>query len=738
MTTLSTTVQEHIALPASARGFGGPDSGGGPSASDVLVMLRRRAVLIVVLFLFFAALAGGGFALWWFQFPGYRAEALIECVSNIPDAALSLDQKRLEKDEHERFVMTQAMLLESPSILGEALKVTSVRETQWFRSARPNEQLLELTDDLMAAPVRGTNFLRVAMECREPTDAAIIVNEVVDQWFRTVKKRSAEEFADEALESTRQERDGIEREVESDRDRLKALAARLPPGATQDPGGNITNQEVKQYGEQVATKKLELAELEQYRAAYNDPERVAATAEDVAVVEQDPQVAELNRAVYLLQQQRAADANVYGPEHAVIKQLDAQLEAAEMKLAERRIEKLRRRQADIREAANAAYENGRHALFLAEENLAKAEAALQDQDRLLFDYNDMQVQLDRKVRLAQALADRIRSLTRVKTGRTAINVNIAQPAVDPLERSSPSLLLIPVGVFLALTLSIGLALGLEFLDKSVRTTQDVVRHLDIALLGLVPHTDDEEVAIAQVEAAVRDAPKSMVAEAFRQIRTNLQFTAPSERQRTVLVTSPRPDDGKTTVACNLAMAVAQGGRRVLLIDANFRRPAVPRVFPDVRGPGLSNLLVGDGNLSACIHQTTIPRLDVLGGGPTPPNPVELLAGEACHKLLQEAAAQYDQVIIDTPPVLLASDAMVLATVVDGVVLVVRANRSSRGVARRACTLLADGGAHVFGAVLNAAQVTRGGYFREQLRTYYEYQADADAGGAILPTGPKKA
>lgn len=735
MTTLSTTVQERIALPASARGAGGPE-GGPMSAYDVLAMLRRRTVLIVVLFLVFAAIAGGGFTLWWVQFPGYRAEALIECVSNIPDAELTLEQKRLEKDEHERFVMTQALLLESPGILGEALRVTAVRETDWFKRARPNEQLLDLTDDLVAAPVRGTNFLRVAMECREPTDAAIIVNEVVNQWLRTVRKRSAEDFADEALAAAQKEKDDLAREMEVNREALKALAARLPPGATQDPGGNITNQEVKQYGEQVATKQLELAELEQYRAAYNDPERVAATAEDIAVVEQDPEVAELNRAVYLLEQQRAADLTVYGPGHVVLRQLDAQLAAAQEKLAQRRIEKLRQRQADIREAANAAYENGRHTLFLSEEKLAKAEAALQDQDRLLFDYGDLRMQLERKERHGQQLTEYIQNLNRVKNRRTAINVNVAQAAVDPLERNSPSLLLIPAGILIALTLAVGLGLGVEFLDKSVRTSQDVVRHLDIALLGLVPHTDDEEVTIAQVEAAVRDAPTSMVAEAFRQIRTNLQFTAPAERQRTVLVTSPRPDDGKTTVACNLAMTLAQGRRRVLLIDANFRRPAISRVFADVRGPGLSNLLVGDGKLSACVHTTTIPRLDVLGCGPTPPNPVELLAGEACSRLLQEATSLYDQVIIDTPPVLLASDAMVLATIVDGVVLVVRANRSSRGVARRACTLLADVGAHVFGAVLNAAQVTRGGYFREQLRSFYDYQSETGEGGAIQPAGTK--
>jgi capsular exopolysaccharide synthesis family protein len=255
------------------------------------------------------------------------------------------------------------------------------------------------------------------------------------------------------------------------------------------------------------------------------------------------------------------------------------------------------------------------------------------------------------------------------------------------------------------------------------------------MLGLIPHTDDEEVAIERIETAVRDVPRSMVAEAFRRTRTNLQFSAPAESQRSIVVTSPRPDDGKTTVACNLAMAVAQGGRRVLLVDANFRRPRLTHIFENSPDKGLSNLLIGDGTLSSSAVQTNVPMLDLLGSGPTPPNPVELLNSEPARALLVEAIGKYDQVIIDTAPVLLASDALVLGPAVDGVILVVRAKLNSRGIARRACGLLTDVGAHLFGAVLNAAQVTRGGYFREQLRAYYDYQADVEVTAPTKPVTP---
>lgn len=727
MTTLPTTYQDRITMVGGSRAMGSDSGPGGLTASDVLGMLRRRVVLIFLLFVLFSALVIGGFLLWWFRFPGYRSESLIECISNIPETEITVEQQRLREDEHERFVQTQALLLKSPTILAETLKVTAVRETDWYKDvvARGDEPLLELDEDLGAAPVRGTNFLRVAIECRKPADSAVIVNQVVTRWYEEVKKRSADEFAGDPLAAFRRDADTLDAEIRSKRERLRALAVRMPAGAREDPGNNITAHTVRQYAEQVAQLTLELSQLDQYRSLFNSPGGIAITAEDRAIVEADPQVAQLAQLQFLLQQQRAADERTYGAGHIELKRIDAQIAAAEANLAALRLERLNQRQADMKEAANTAYENTRHSLFIAQENLAKAEAELQDQDRLLFEYSDLEAQLEKDLEYNLKVQDRIKGLDRVRTQRTAIRVNIAQPAIPPLERSTPNVLLVPFGIIVAMALAGGIGLATELLDKSVRTTQDITRHLDVAMLGAIPDVDDEEAKIARVETAVRDVPRSMVAEGFRRIRTNLQFAAPADRQRTVVVTSPVPEDGKTTVACNLAMAQAQSGRRVLLIDANLRKPELQRVFEGVPPHGLSNILVGEGNLSGSITKTKIPNLDVLGSGPLPPNPVDLLSGNRWRDLLKDAQSLYDQIIIDTPPVLLASDSGVLATTVDGVILVVRANRNSRGVAKRACTLLGNVNAHLFGAVLNAARVTRGGYFREQFRAFYDYQPEDD-------------
>ena len=169
--------------------------------------------------------------------------------------------------------------------------------------------------------------------------------------------------------------------------------------------------------------------------------------------------------------------------------------------------------------------------------------------------------------------------------------------------------------------------------------------------------------------------------------------------------------------------MAQGGRRVLLVDANFRKPAIHRFYPPKSSGGLSNLLVGDGKLEDFVNATDQGNLFVLASGPLPPNPAELMGSEQMSSFLAEAASKYDQIILDAAPVLLASDTSALATKTDGAIMVFRAKHNSRGIGGRACGLLSRVNAHIFGGVLNAAQVRRGGYFREQLRTFYDYRLD---------------
>jgi capsular exopolysaccharide synthesis family protein len=279
------------------------------------------------------------------------------------------------------------------------------------------------------------------------------------------------------------------------------------------------------------------------------------------------------------------------------------------------------------------------------------------------------------------------------------------------------------GLVLALGGAVGLAFLRELTDKAVRTPIDVARHGRLSVLGSIPQLTDEQADVDEIELATRSAPQSLVAEAFRQVRANLVFSGPAESQRVLLITSPGPSNGKTAVAINLAVTLAQGNQRVLLVDSNFRRPAIREAFADTRSDGLSNVLIGQARLEDLITPTNVPNLSVLTSGPMPPTPADLLGPTHMRPLLEQLRTRFDRVIFDGPPVLLISDGLVLATQVDGVIVVAQAVGNSKGALRRTREQLDKVNAHVVGAILNGVQARAGGYYRHMYREFYDYSSD---------------
>jgi succinoglycan biosynthesis transport protein ExoP len=650
---------------------------------------------------------------------------LIECVSPKPQQPMTLGAEYVQKDEHERFLRSQSLYVVQPDLLQEVLRTPEVQQTHWYQSVDKDERLLELQETLSSSPVRDSNYIQVSISTRSRSDPHVIIRKVVETYLQRVKDRAVGQYRDQQAEYEKEQdeiRDRIQRQIEQIRD----FAETLPPGSIPDERGNQVSpvqQELMTHQQQVIELELQTLELEGIQQIYESPEGPGVTPEDRQMVELNPQVQMLQNQVYAIEQEIRAKMAKFGENHREVKNLAVRLQESERQLDRTRDQKLRESIELKREQVRTAYMNSQHALTLARERLIETQAKQADIDRKLSEYQRLRDELEFLKGVQERLSDYVRDVKRVVAERAAVKIDVLQWPTEPLERAQPKWYFAVIGVMLALGLALGVAVLLELLDTSVRTPRDVVRHLNIPILGTIPDADDEEVEIERIETAVREVPHSMVAEAFRAVRTALQFSAPVERMRTTVVTSPRPEDGKTTVACNLAASLAIGGRRVLLIDANFRRPRLHQLFANVPTEGLSNILVGAGRLENLATKTDLGNLDVLGSGPTPPNPAERLGGPLMRELLEEAASTYDQIIIDAPPVLLASDTPVLATKVDGAILVLRARENSRGVGQRAISMLNHVNAHLFGAVLNAAQVRRGGYFREQLRTFYEYQSE---------------
>lgn len=217
-------------------------------------------------------------------------------------------------------------------------------------------------------------------------------------------------------------------------------------------------------------------------------------------------------------------------------------------------------------------------------------------------------------------------------------------------------------------------------------------------------------------------PTAAASEAFRVLRTNLQFMGLDKPLKSLLVTSATPGEGKTTTIVNLAVAFAQTGARVCLVDADLRRPMVAKTLGVTNWSGLTTLLVNKDRTESYLQDTAIPGLTVLTSGPIPPNPAEILGSNRMSKLLEDLEAQFDMVLVDTPPVLAVTDAAVLAPKVNGVVLVVRAGQVARQQALRAKEALEAVKANVLGAVLGAVQPEgREGYY------YYYYYGSDESG-----------
>lgn len=225
-------------------------------------------------------------------------------------------------------------------------------------------------------------------------------------------------------------------------------------------------------------------------------------------------------------------------------------------------------------------------------------------------------------------------------------------------------------------------------------------------------------------------PKSPAAENYRTLRTNLQFAALSKGPQALLVTSASPGEGKTTTVGNLGVILAQAGQRVCLIDADLRRPGLHRLFGVSNATGLTTALVQEKALEEVAQPTRVAGLDLVTSGPVPPNPAELLASKQMQRFLELAAATHDVVILDSPPVLAVSDASVLASRVDGVVLVIRARATPQDAVRRAAAQIEGVQGKVLGVLLNAVDLKRDGY-------YYRYYTDSSVYGAEPPTKPRR-
>ncbi len=482
------------------------------------------------------------------------------------------------------------------------------------------------------------------------------------------------------------------------------------------------------------------ARAAQIRTALGRTSETITSSESIA---RNPQIEALLGKIAAFQVDRAGLLKDFAPTSRKVRALDDQIALTQNQQKELVAEILAGKQISINPVHQSLFTQlvdaeGQALAAVARTDGLNRAIARQQADLLRLPEHQYQLaQLQRNVQVTEktylAVQDRYQQL-RIAEESTLANAQVMEPALKPEFPVSPKTKLnIILAILVGLMLGVGLAALQEALDDSVSTPDDVEKDIGLPLLGVVGVIADPE-----DRSLVRSGPFSAVSEAFRMIRSNIKFMAVDRDLRTLMVTSASKGEGKSTTAANLAVALAQDGRKVVLLDCDLRRPSVHKQFGLPNTIGLTNAIVGGAPISEVEHDVDVENLRVITAGPIPPNPAELLDSARFAAVLEDLRGHTDIIVCDAPPVLGVVDASVLGGQTDGVVVVVASGDVDRQAARRTVQMLQQARANPLGVVLNKTarrSATYGDYY------YYHYSADQNDGngngGKRVSSGTKK-
>lgn len=371
----------------------------------------------------------------------------------------------------------------------------------------------------------------------------------------------------------------------------------------------------------------------------------------------------------------------------------------------------------------------KHPKMIAETTRLEAVSrSLEQESRKLLDLNTKMIQynaLKREVQsnrsLFEALLKKSKE-TEITKDLETTNLRVIDWAEIPKAPFSPNRSRdITTGITMGIFWGLGLALVLEYLDSTIKTAEDVEMYVRLPFLGYIPAARSGEKTNKEIDLASDKASHSRIAEAYRSVRTSIMFSAPEDRPlKTILITSASPQEGKTTVTSNLGIVFAHSNEKVLIVEADMRKPRLGKTFDIENKDGLSTFLTGTSSLEEAIKPTNIPNLSLMPSGPKPPNPAELLTSRKPRALLEELKARFDRIIIDSPPSLTVTDTIILANMVDGVIDVVRASFLNIELILRGRQRLYEAKSRIIGVILNNVNVKK-----EDSYYYYHYYYSDD-------------
>jgi succinoglycan biosynthesis transport protein ExoP len=724
-------------LPVSSRSIreidayapaGGTGETGDASAMNILgAVWRRRGVVLACIVL---AIASGVVYL-------MRASPVYSASSTVLVQQATVQRRddfTTNSQVSVSYLFTQCQLITSSTILQLALQEPGVADAKMLRNVENPVGYLKAV--VTAAPAKQGDIMIVTMESPNPQDAADVVNGIVKAYIEYQDKQHVSNTQQMATVMDA-ELKAREKDLTDTQEKMTALRLAKPDLKLRSTQGGVVQGQMSQLTTALNEAKFNSEDLHSglNDAAAADPNDLSTLRALVIRYKLGDRMPPSNLPMY---------ASMMAQEQAELARLlDGGMGEASQQVIRARAA-INRTQAEIADAtgreAAACRQVLKDASAMEDARVAQLAKAIDDEKLRSVDLNKVEAEYDqyeqaesRYTREIELLGERLKNVQAliVENPITITPLESAKASTVPV-RPLPSHILGLAGVG-GLLLGIGVGLLVDRLDQRLRSVEEIANLLDATVLGVVPRIV-RRVLPGEAGREIQLKPRSSVAEAFRTVRTAIYFGGVERAGRTILVTSPTPGDGKSTCISNLAIAVAQGGRRTLLIDADCRRPVQHKTFDLGDGPGLSSILVGKSTLDEAVRHTAIERLDVLPCGPLPHNPAELLDSQALLDLLGEAGRKYDQVLIDSPPVTLVSDARVLAASCDAAFLVVRHERSTRRGTTLAWNALASVGANLLGVVVNDLARQKDGYGY----SYYGYgrygYAPAKANGELPHNG----
>lgn len=673
------------------------------------ILLKRRWTVLWV----FCSLVGAVTLYCFSATPIYQATTQILVERQQPRVLETRVGPAAENYPGEEFYQTQYKLLESPVLVKKVIeklnlkahpaysRITAAAEPEAASGARAENRLMEaVAAGLTVTPVRNSSLVNLSYDSPDPQLAARMVNTFAESFIeysldlRFAASQEAARWLQHKLAEARKKLEESEARLNHYKREHHIVALEDKESLTAQKLEHLTKELLAAQTRRLEaeTRFKEVSEGRPIREVLANPLIQTLKAEEAKII---GQISELSKK--------------YGEKHPRMLQLASELAANRAKIG-----------AEMKQISQSI-KNEYKMAQMQEENLRQV---LEHQKKATQELSEVGVQyrvLLRDVETNRALYENILKSFKETTATEnlpATNIRIIYPATVPEMPVKPKKLrYIMLATVMGAVLGMAAALGLESLDSTLKTPEEVEHWLKLPNLAVIPRLEPP------AEGNSKELPQVMLhhdrqpllAEAYRRLRTSILFSTPGRAPQVLLVSSTMPLEGKTATAANLAAAMANAEGPVLLVEADLRRPSLHQIFQVEREPGLSNFLVGETN-ELPVRQTAVPRLYLLPCGKIPPNPSELLGSGRMQELLARVRERFARIIVDSPPLLSVTDPAILATMVTGVLLVVKAESVPRRAALAARDQLLEVHAPLLGAVLNAVPGPLPG------QGYYQYHA----------------